>query len=167
MSIILAVTVALAGASPVPAAPPPPCTASEYHQWDFWLGAWRVTDPKGVPQGSSRVVSAPGGCGIEEHWTSASGGTGESFNAYDPVRRTWTQFWSGNGEVIRLEGRLDEHGAMQLKGTLANRTGGPEHTFTGAWTPLPDGAVKQEFQDQDPATKTWSIWFVGIYRRAT
>ena len=166
MHLVLATLAALSGASATPA-PPPPCVGTEYRQWDFWLGSWRVTDPKGAPQGSSRVVSAAHGCGFEEHWTSRNGGEGESFNAYDPVRKTWTQFWTGGGSIIRLEGRLEAPGLMRLKGTLDNQTGGPEHQFTGDWTLLPDGTVKQEFHDQDPTTHIWSTWFVGIYHHAS
>ena len=29
----------------------PPCSAPEYHQFDFWLGDWEVTTPDGKPAG--------------------------------------------------------------------------------------------------------------------
>jgi hypothetical protein len=142
-----------------------PCSAAEFHQWDFWLGSWRVTDLKGVFQGTNEIKVAPSGCGLIENWHGAQGGTGVSFNGYDPVRRMWTQFWVSDGEVIRLEGRRAPHGALRLRGSISNSVNGTEHPFRGTWTPQTDGSVKQEFFEYDPKAKTWNEWFTGIYRR--
>ena len=143
-----------------------PCSEPGYHQWDFWLGSWRVTAPDGKPQGTNRLVRAPAGCAFEEHWTGLKGVGGDSFNVYDPVRKTWTQLWGGAGGVIRLEGRLDAKGAMRLEGSAANWPAREAHPIRGTWTPMPGGVVRQEFDEQDPRTKAWSTTFVGIYRKA-
>jgi len=141
-----------------------PCSAPEYHQWDFWLGNWRVTDLHGAFQGTNEIKAAPGGCGLIENWIGAEGGRGTSFNGYDSVRRTWTQFWLSSGSVIRLEGNLDSHGVMRTAGTITYNARRILHPFRGVWTPLLGGAVKQEFYEYDPGTKLWHEWFTGIYR---
>ena len=142
----------------------PPCSAVEFHQWDFWLGEWRVTDIKGTFQGANEIKRAPSGCGLIEDWHGVGGGNGVSFNGYDAARKTWTQFWVSPGSIIRLEGKLDGQGTMRTEGTITYNSRGIEHLFRGIWTPLPNGAVRQEFYEQDPATKTWANWFTGIYR---
>ena len=161
-ALILAASAPAHAEAPAPAA----CAAPEFHQWDFWLGSWRVTDPDGVFQGTNEITRPPSGCGLLERWTSANGAPGASFNAYDPVRKTWTQLWAGAGSVIRLEGKLDSKGAMRMQGTIAYYVGGPERAFRGVWTPLPDGSVRQAFFERDPKTRAWSNWFTGLYRRA-
>ena len=143
-----------------------PCSAPEFRQWDFWLGTWRVTDPKGIFQGSNVISRAPSGCGLIENWHSAGGGRGISLNGYDSVRKTWTQLWISPDSVIRLEGKLNERGALPMEGTISYNDKPIEHPFRGTWTPLSDGSVKQEFYEFDPATGKWEEWFIGIYRRA-
>jgi hypothetical protein len=157
---------AMASVFPAPsfAASQNPCTAPEFRQWDFWLGAWRVTDPKGVFQGTNDITPAPGGCGLIENWTNAEGGRGSSFNGYDAALRKWTQLWISPGVVIRLEGNLDSQGAMRMEGTISYNARRIVHPFRGLWTPLPDGSVRQEFHEYDPKTRAWSEWFTGIYR---
>jgi len=135
---------------------------AEHHQWDFWLGKWRVTDPAGTFQGTNVITRGPSGCGLVEHWKDANGTEGMSLNGYDAVRRTWTQFWVSPGAVIRLEGRIED-GVMHMEGSISYNRKDVQHPFRGVWTPLPDGSVKQEFFERDGAT--WSTWFTGIYRR--
>jgi hypothetical protein len=142
------------------------CSSPEFHQWDFWLGAWRVTDQKGVFQGTNEITRAPSGCGLLENWRGAGGGQGMSFNGYDTVRKTWTQLWISPSSFIRLEGRLDEHGVMRMAGTISYSDKELERPFRGNWSLQRDGTVKQEFFEFDPETKVWSEWFTGIYRRA-
>jgi hypothetical protein len=139
--------------------------AEGFHDWDFWLGSWRVCDAAGTFQGVNEIVVAPGGCGLIEHWRGASGVVGASFNAYDPVRGTWTQLWAAPGSVVRLEGRLDAQGAMRTEGTISDTAALVERPFRGVWTPNPDGSVTQAFFEQDPGSGAWSTWFSGVYRR--
>jgi len=142
----------------------PPCSAPAFHQWDFWLGSWRVTDTSGALQGASAVTLAPSGCGFIEHWHGAKGEDGVSFNGYDEVRKSWTQFWVSPGAVIRLEGTGDTHGAIRTHGTISYGATGLEIPFRGNWILQPDGAVRQEFFQYNSKTKAWDSWFTGIYR---
>ena len=56
-----------------PSVSPPSCAASEYRQFDFWIGEWVVHNPKGAQVGTSRIEQIENGCGILEQWTNARG----------------------------------------------------------------------------------------------
>ncbi len=160
---------AVTAAQPTPpapaAAPAKPCSTPGHHSWDFWLGSWRVTGLDGSFKGTNEITLAPSGCGLVENWTSAGGGKGTSLNVYDPVRQTWTQLWVAPGYMIRMEGPVDAKGAVTMSGVIGYFQRKVEHPFKAAWTAQPDGSVKQEFWEQDPATGQWAVWFTGIYRR--
>ncbi|MEO0982438.1 MAG: hypothetical protein AAFX03_07280 [Pseudomonadota bacterium] len=169
MKSAIAAFAALALAAPVLAqedAPPapPPCQDESYRAFDFWLGAWRVTDPEGSFQGNNVITQAEDGCLILEHWTSANGGTGQSYNFYDPGLQKWRQVWVSGGGVIDYAGGLTETGSMKLQGEIAYHNGAA-FPFTGEWTLQDDGTVRQHFEQFNPETETWDPWFTGIYTR--
>jgi hypothetical protein len=147
--------------SSAPSKPPPACVAPEFHQFDFWLGAWKVANPQGKEVGTSEISRASEGCAIREEWKSASGNTGMSINYYDLEDRKWHQDWvGGDGVILHLKGGIIGD-AMVLtgesnssKGTTLNRI---------SWTPLPGSKVKQEWSTSDDHGKTWQPSFVGIY----
>ena len=163
VGVFLALILAVVSGSTV-TAKPAPCSAPEFHQWDFWRGEWRVTDAKGVFQGSSEITAGPGCCGLVEHWTGKGGSQGQSLSGYDSTRKSWTQFWISPAEVIRLEGRRDAQGALWTEGTISYNASGVEHPFRGIWTPQADGSVRQQFFEFDPKANSWGEWFTGIYR---
>jgi hypothetical protein len=148
--------------SPV-ASPTPACTASEFRQFDFWLGRWRVTNPQGKEVGTNEISRASDGCAIREQWKSASGGSGMSINYFDLADGKWHQDWvGGDGLILHLQGELVGN-AMVLsgqnktqRGTVLNRV---------SWTPLPDGKVKQEWTTSPDDGRTWQTVFVGVYEK--
>jgi hypothetical protein len=146
------------------ASPPPACSAPERHQFDFWLGNWRVSDASGKFQGTNDVTSAYGGCALQEHWTGSGGDVGSSFNTYMPGRKQWHQTWVDNsGLTLILFGGL--HGtSMVLEGPRATRAGTVIDRIT--WTPMPDGRVRQHWQQSGPGGKPWQEVFDGYYARA-
>jgi hypothetical protein len=152
-------------APPAPPAKPPACAAPEYRQFDFWLGEWEVTRPDtGAVLGHSSITAIAHDCALHEHWRSARGGDGQSLNAFDRLRGTWSQFWAGaDGTVLRLEGgrRAD---AMVLEGELPRAAGGSQRQRI-TWTPAADGSVSQHWEVSDDAGQTWTTSFLGIYRR--
>jgi hypothetical protein len=78
--------------------PPAPCTDAVHRQFDFWVGSWDVTGPKGEKTiGRSRVESRLGDCVVHEHWFGGGGTIGESFNIYNATTGNWEQFWVDNG----------------------------------------------------------------------
>lgn len=143
-----------------------PCAYSEPHrQFDFWLGTWDVTNPQGQPAGVNRIEEAENGCLLVESWTGASGGSGTSINYYDPASEQWVQQWvAAGGSVIRLKGGLQPDGTMRLTGEMVAFDG--ERTpLRGIWTPLPDGRVRQQFEQSADGGATWTTGFDGIYTK--
>ncbi len=145
--------------TPLPPAPP------ETHQFDFWLGEWNVTTPDGKPAGTNRIESVSGGRALLENWTGAGSGNGKSLNAWNAEKKTWQQFWVGNdGGVLELAGGLVD-GSMLLRG---------DHTVNGkrtleriTWTPMPDGSVRQLWEQSTDDGKTWAVAFDGRYVKKT
>jgi len=139
---------------------PPPCTAPEYRQFDFWIGEWEVRGPKGGLAGVNRITRIENGCAIEENWKGAGGFTGRSLNAYRSSTGTWHQTWVGSdGVVLLLDGRY-EAGKMVLEGT----TGRTMHRIT--WSRLDAGKLRQFWEQSDDQGKTWTVAFDGTYSPA-
>jgi hypothetical protein len=150
--------------SPTPTpAPTPACTASEFRQFDFWLGRWRVTNSAGKEVGGSEVTRASEGCAIREQWKSASGITGMSINYYDPLGREWHQDWvGGDGTILHLRGGMKD-GTMSLVGPGSSSGQTVMNRIT--WAALPEGKVKQEWSISSDTGRTWQTSFVGIYTK--
>jgi hypothetical protein len=152
-----------------PAAPPQVCKENpEFAQFDFWVGEWDVysTDGKDAFQGHNSIQKLDKGCLVLEHWTSPGGGEGHSINYYDPIDTHWRQVWVSPNLSIDYTGGLDEGGRMVLVGTIHYYNGGKTFPFRGIWTPNADGTVLQHFDQQDPASGEWSVWFEGLYKPA-
>lgn len=144
--------------------PPPPCQEEIYRAFDFWLGTWDVTTPSGQTAGVNVISERENGCLILEEWTSAGGGTGQSYNFYDPGMKKWRQIWVSGGATIDYAGGLNDAGEMILEGEISNRNGSTA-PFRGTWTLQDDGTVKQHFQQYNPETEEWADWFIGIYAK--
>lgn len=157
---------------PAPPAPqtPPPCTGAMQRQFDFWVGNWDVTGPKGEKTiGRSRVESRLGDCVIHEHWFGGGGTVGESFNIYNAGSGHWEQFWVDNGgNRLYLQGGL-VGGRMVLEGRhdQPDADSGIVGRERITWTPNADGTVRQSWESSKDDGKTWAVSFDGLYRRAT
>jgi len=138
---------------------------AKFQEFDFWVGEWDVHVANGTPAGQNVITSEQHGCVLIENWTSATGGTGTSINYLDKATGEWVQIWNdGGGNQINIRGGLTEDG-MALVGTIhyvANDTTVP---FRGLWTLLPDGRVRQFFEQSNDDGETWSVWFEGFYSR--
>jgi hypothetical protein len=141
-----------------------PCAGPEYRQFDFWIGDWTVTGAKGKLAGSNRIERVAGGCGLQENWTAATGGSGRSLNAYSPQDGKWHQVWLGSGGLwMPLSGGLRD-GSMVLEG----RTIGPKKEVIEqriTWTPQADGRVRQLWEQSMDSGKTWTAGFDGMYSK--
>ena len=149
------------------AAQPDPCSGEAFKQFDFWLGNWDVTTPDGNLAGENLITREENGCLILERWRSAAGGTGQSYNFYNPATKRWRQVWVSQGGMIDYEGGLTETGSMKLAGTITYVGTGQQAPFTGEWTPNEDGTVTQYFEQYDAETEQWNPWFTGLYTRKT
>lgn len=143
---------------------PPSCDAEIYRAFDFWAGEWEVFNPEGKKAGDNTVTVEESGCLLVERWQGAGGGTGQSYNFYDPGMKKWRQVWVARGATIDYAGGLNEDGAMVLEGEIAYRDGRTA-PFKGTWTLQDDGSVRQHFEQYNAETEKWDDWFVGIYRK--
>lgn len=166
-SLSLAGVIACAGETAVAqtAVPPPtpaPCRATEYRQFDFWVGDWDVRTPDGKPAGSNRIERILGGCALRETWKGAIGTNGTSLNSWDPGTRRWHQTWVGDdGVLLKLEGGL-RAGKMVLLGETVSANG--ERALQRiTWSTMAGGRVRQYWEQSSDAGKTWAIAFEGIY----
>jgi hypothetical protein len=142
------------------------CTDTAYRAWDFWIGDWHVTSADGTFQGTNSITSEESGCLLVERWKGAKGGSGQSYNFYDPATRIWRQVWISASTIIDYAGAPTLEGAMRLEGTITYRANGGVHEFYGQWSPQQDGTLLQELFQWDADAGTWRTWFHGIYTRA-
>jgi hypothetical protein len=144
----------------------PSCDAPEYRQFDFWLGDWDVTTPKGDVAGRNTITRAADGCALHENWVGRGGFTGQSLNGWNRRSRQWQQTWlDSSGDRLDLVGAA-EGGGMRLEGRVPHDTE-PGRTVMHRirWTPLADGRVRQLWESSEDAGATWTIAFDGYYRR--
>ena len=162
----------LSAQTPSPPAAPqaPPCADAARRQFDFWLGSWDVTGPKGEQAiGRSRVESRLGDCVVHEHWFGKGGTIGESFNIFNADTGQWEQFWVDNGgNRLHLAGGFAD-GRMLLEGR--HDKADPATGIVGreriAWTPNADGTVRQLWESSKDDGKTWTVSFDGLYHKAS
>lgn len=140
-----------------------PCSDEAYGQFDFWVGDWVVSTPDGTIAGTNTITKEEQGCLVLEKWSSANGGTGQSYNYYDPARQKWRQVWVSSTAMIDYEGGLTETGSMKLEGTITYLANAQTAPFTGEWTLNENGTVRQYFEQYDAESDTWKPWFTGLY----
>ncbi len=141
----------------------PPCSAPEYHQFDFWIGDWEVYAGDKLA-GTNRVDRILGGCVVMENWIGSKGGTGHSFNVYDVNTGKWEQTWVDNGGgVVHFYGNYAD-GKMELSGTTFGAKGEAQPTKLTFWNNT-DGTVRQLWESSADEGKTWTILFDGLYKK--
>ena len=164
-SICVFALLAAAGLSTAapPAAPPPSCATPEFHQFDFWIGDWRVAKPDGTFAGTNHVTQEYGGCVVHEHYVTGKGYSGESLNMYDAGRKVWHQTWvDDNGLVLLLDGHWDGKN-MVLEG-MAPNVNGKMAKQRITFTPNADGSVRQLWETAD-VKGAWTVAFDGKYTK--
>jgi hypothetical protein len=144
-----------------------PCAHQEgFRDFDFWIGEWDVHLANGTQAGTNVIKSIERGCALTEHWTSANGGTGMSINYLDKASGEWVQVWnSANGGQINIRGGMTDDG-MLLEGYIHYVNNGTTAPFRGLWTLLPDGRVRQYFEQSNDEGGTWVPWFEAFYTRS-
>jgi len=170
ISLSMLIAVPLANSqdeAPSSAAPTaPPCEQrEEFNQFDFWVGEWDVHVANGTLAGTNSIGKSQAGCVLLENWLGASGNPGMSINYFDIADKQWVQVWSSAGGVqIDIRGGLTDDG-MLLEGQINYVSNGVIAPFKGLWTPLPDGRVRQFFEQYDEESETWAPWFEGFYTK--
>ena len=147
-------------------APATPCESDEdFRAFDFWVGDWEVRGGDGTLQGENTISAEESGCVLVERWQGVQGSTGMSINYLDRVTDEWVQIWhAAGGYQINIRGGMTDDG-MLLRGTIHYIGSGQTAPFRGLWTPLPDGRVRQYFEQSSDDGETWQPWFEGFYAR--
>ncbi len=143
-----------------------PCAHQQgFQDFDFWIGEWDVHLANGALAGSNIIMPVERGCAMTEHWTSANGGTGMSINYLDKASNEWVQVWNAEGgSQIIIRGGLTDDG-MAMAGFIIYVGNGTTAPFRALWTPLPDGRIRQFFEQSNDGGNTWVPWFEGFYTR--
>lgn len=142
-----------------------PCEYAPAHrQFDFWVGEWDVYSPTGQVAGTNSIQKAESGCVLLEKWTGAGGGGGSSINYYNPETEKWVQHWVASTYFGIFEGGLQEENVMHLSGKVIP-VNGASYLLRGTWSLLPDGRVRQFFEQSNDDGATWATWFDGYYVR--
>lgn len=141
------------------------CATENHRAFDFWVGEWKVLNPKGKEAGRNQIKVEQGGCVLVENWSSADGVfKGTSYNFYNASTEKWNQTWVDNqGGSLLLEGNI-QNGAMVLSG----KSKGPQGQWQLdriTWTPNGDGTVRQHWQVSTDEGKSWATSFDGTYHR--
>ena len=143
-----------------------PCAHDEaFAEFDFWVGDWVVHGPAGGMAGTNSITKEERGCVLLERWVNTAGGTGQSINYVDKISGEWVQVWNAEGgSQINIRGGMTDDG-MQLTGTLHTIGNDTTIPFRALWTLLPDGRVRQFFEQSTDEGETWTTWFEGFYTR--
>ena len=145
-----------------------PCQHVEgFADFDFWIGEWEVHVASGQKAGENSITRQERGCVLVERWQNTAGGTGMSINYLDLATNEWVQVWNAEGgSQINVRGGLTEEG-MSMAGTIHYVANGTTAPFRALWSPLPDGRVRQYFEQSNDGGETWVPWFEGFYTRKT
>ena len=133
-----------------------PCNTEAHRAFDFWIGEWIVTIPA-MPgrTANSSITLSNNGCSIHEHYRTPTGYTGNSINFFDSTANKWHQTWIDNqGTPLYLDGNPQD-GKMVLANENSRIT----------WTALPDGRVRQHWQQTSDGGETWNTSFDGYYHK--
>lgn len=140
------------------------CCTSNHYQFDFWVGDWEVYNSHGEKLGENLIVKLEDNCIINENWTSVNGGSGKSYNYYDPSTETWNQLWISNtGNILKLKGTASKN-KMTLKSEITEGKKGKYYNQI-TWTKNPDGSVNQSWEIYDQNGNLLNNIFQGIYKR--
>ena len=142
-----------------------PCEHDDrYRALDFWIGDWEVFMGD-QPVGRNRIRKLQRGCIVHESWTSASGGTGESINFFDPKTQKWTQHWvDENGGVVWYAGGPRGNGVHMVGENIDSE--GKVKAARVTLTPNSDGTVHHLIEHSEDGGDTWMTWFDAVYRPA-
>ena len=142
------------------------CCSPQHAQFDFWVGEWEVFNETGDKIGENLVEKLEDNCIVNENWTGSNGGTGKSYNYYDPSDSTWNQLWlSNSGTILKLKG-VASYNKMTLKSELTQGKKG-EYYNQIAWIKNEDDTVTQLWEIYDPKGNLLNEAFKGIYRKKT
>jgi len=165
---LIAALALLACAAPAMAQPVPAdlCKSAEHHAFDFWIGRWAVTETKtGKPAGQSLIERLYNGCALRENW-SEPGFTGGSLNHYDAPAGKWRQTWTdASGAWREFVGGMEDGKMVMTARVVSPRDAAKAVLVRMAFTPNPDGSVRQYSDYSRDDGKTWAERYDYTYRK--
>lgn len=156
-------------ASASPAAPPPPCSAPEFRQMDFWLGTWDVQwqATPGTPagRGTNTITREYDGCVIQEAFDGgpATGNLiGHSVSTYHAPLKKWRQTWVDNqGGYFALVGGPEGDTFVLVSSRLQDNSPVQRMVFEN----IKPNSLTWRWQKTPDAGKTWQDQWVILYAR--
>jgi hypothetical protein len=150
----------------LPSAARAACTSEAYHQFDFFVGHWKVYDAKGKFVGTDLVEKRVNGCAIYEQYTDPGGGVGIGLSGYQPAKGQWHQdFMSDDGLVVSLDGAKTKDAAMLMSG-VDYPASGTRRLDRGLWL-LHGDVVEELWTVSTDGGKTWKTQFRGFFHRTS
>jgi hypothetical protein len=142
------------------------CAASEYRQFDFWLGDWDTFEVVGDTATSiarAHVDLIAGGCAVHELYEQTDGLIGDSILSFDPVRKAWQQTWVTNGGTLMVLSGAFKDGAVTLEGEYHSGSGkNLPHRIT--WKAEGSGVRETAVLSKDGG-KTWEPAFDVLFKK--
>lgn len=81
------------------------CDDAHYQDFDFWLGKWQVTTPKGKLAGYNTIEKKHANCVLTESYHTDTGFSGQSLNICNKNTGNGHQTWADNsGTLLLLDG---------------------------------------------------------------
>jgi hypothetical protein len=156
--------------APKVTAPLSPCDSPQHHQFDFWVGDWRVFDASdGQLVGFDRVEKLEAGCIVQQNLTLitdlyrrpgvAYRLDGIGVNRFDGER--WLELWADNQwGAIALQGAPQGDKAMVMTTLIPSRN----RDLRLVWEKLPDGIVRALQYVAPAGSGKWSLFGNLLYR---
>lgn len=142
------------------------CCTENYRHFDFWAGNWEVRDSSGNLLGHNHIEVIQEKCALQEHWTSAKGGSGTSLSYYDGQTDSWYQNWVDRfGGVIQMKGGLEGKNMVMLTEKRKIKDSDAFSWNKTTWIPLNDGRVRHIWEQTKDSGKTWNLVFDGFYSK--
>ena len=147
-----------------------PCDTPQHHQFDFWVGDWRVFDSTdGQLVGFDRVQKLEAGCVVQQNLTLitdlyrrpgvAYRLDGIGVNRFDGER--WLELWADNQwGAIALQGTPQGDKAMVMTSIVPSRN----RDLRLVWERLPDGSVRALQYVAPAGSGKWTLYGNLLYR---
>jgi hypothetical protein len=137
----------------------------KYREFDFWVGEWdvRPTGQPAAPPSRSKISKDLQGCVVFEDYTAVGGGYwGKSFNIYDRASKRWSQrYVDSSGALLHFDGEVRD-GNLYYTGENFNPQGQKVQDKL-TFFKLPNGHVRQVWEQSADQGKTWTTIFDGDY----
>jgi hypothetical protein len=150
---------------------PPPCSAPEFRQMDFWVGVWdaRWEASPGQPagQGTNTITREYDNCVIQEQFDggpSTGNLIGHSVSTYHAPTQRWRQTWVDNqGGYYALVGGLEGSDFVLIMNSYPANVPVRRMLFAD----ITPNAFTWRWQASTDAGATWTdAWVIHYTRRA-